>query len=639
MIAGLRRRADRFRELVLARPLLWAVVLGLLLAAPTMLMQFFTDDHILLSVCRAETVGGRDGSAHTRYLADRRDAFGMVSLYSFADGTLEDHRAAVASGFVPWWSVEGVKLHLWRPVSSYLGLLDYVLFGENPFPYHLHSAAWYLAMIAACWSVLRRTLPRSVAVLALVLYVLDESHITPVGWIANRHALIAGTFGLLGLAAHLRWCQEGWRPGGVLSMPLFALAFLAGEMALGVMAFVLAHAMFWPGRGTHDESPNRTERSAVPDWRWRLLHALPVVAVTAAWALIYKLNGFGGWGMGSYVDPVSAPGVFLLAAGPRAAVLFGNILGGPAGEVLTFIPGSLPVLVTLGVILIGAVAAWLRHAWPDLEPAERATLRWVIPGTLLSALPMLSAEQMSRHTLIAGLGGSVVLAVLIRSGRRAVSRQPKPSGRAWRALPIAATALAIWHLTVVPVSRYAGLAAMELVSRPCTRHAREAVALLAEEGNVASRNVIMLNAPHPFAGVYLASGAYHMDTPFPASWHWLPLSRDDLEMRRPDEHELQLVVKGRAFLTPGIQIMGRTPDAPLKLGDTTDCGPFTVTIDELSELHEPTRVTLRFSRSLEDTPLILLAWRDDGPHIVEVPAVGGATMLSVQRPWHALVPE
>ena len=110
MISRLRRAAARFTERVIARPLLWAMVFGVLLAAPTIFLGLFTDDHILLSVCQAQMEGGREGSAYTRYLSDRTDGLGVASIYSFADGTVEDHQAAVACGFIPWWSIEGVKL-------------------------------------------------------------------------------------------------------------------------------------------------------------------------------------------------------------------------------------------------------------------------------------------------------------------------------------------------------------------------------------------------------------------------------------------------------------------------------------------------------------------------------------------------
>jgi hypothetical protein len=615
------------------------MVFSLLFAAPTMLMRFFSDDHILLSICKAETEGGRDGSDHTRYLASRRDAFGLVSLYSFATGTPEDRRAAIASGFVPWWSVEGVKLNFFRPISSYLGLLDYVLFGDRPSPYHMHSVLWFLAMILAWWLVLKRVLPSPVAVLALFLFLLDESHIFPVAWIANRHSLIAGTFGLLGLAAHLRWCQAGWRPGWVLSMVMFALAFMSGEMALGIMAYVLAHALLWDGRKPPDESADQPNGVPSPTWQWRLVHALPVVAVTATWACVYKQNGFGGRGMGSYIDPTSDPGTYLLESVPRAAVLLGNILGGPVGETATVIPGSLSVLIVLGVLLVGGAVVWLRHAWGGLSRAERSLLRWLIPGAICSMAPTLAVDQMSRHTLVAALGGTVVLAVLIRSAWRSRSEREGAS-RATRVLATVAAALAIWHVAVIPVaSRLAAFGIMEGASRQCSRHVKEAGALLAGQEDPAKCNVIMLNSPRPFATHYLAFEAYHMDMPFPKSWHYFPLSRDALVVRRSTERELQLVVEGRAFLTPAIQTLARPPRVPLKVGYTEDCGAFAVRIDALSDRHEPIKTRLRFTGSPEDISLVLLLWEDAGPRIVSVPTVGTSVTLDVGRPWHALLPE
>ena len=125
-----RRFAERFRELVLARPLLWAMVFALLVALPTTMHPFFADDHVHLVLCEAATGGGRRPvNAQRRYLLNRRDAFGMVSLYAFMDGTPEGHRASITTGVAPWWAVEGLRFNFWRPLSSHLELLDFVLLG------------------------------------------------------------------------------------------------------------------------------------------------------------------------------------------------------------------------------------------------------------------------------------------------------------------------------------------------------------------------------------------------------------------------------------------------------------------------------------------------------------------------------
>ncbi|MHC4199794.1 MAG: copper resistance CopC family protein, partial [Planctomycetota bacterium] len=109
-------------------------------------------------------------------------------------------------------------------------------------------------------------------------------------------------------------------------------------------------------------------------------------------------------------------------------------------------------------------------------------------------------------------------------------------------------------------------------------------------------------------------------------------------LRRRDARTLELIVQGREFLTPDIQNMCRDPGFPLKVGDTVDCGAFTTTIDEMSEQQEPTQITLRFDRPLDEAFVLMLVWHDDGPQVVPAPAVGSTMTVSVRRPWHAHSP-
>ncbi len=102
---------------------------------------------------------------------------------------------------------------------------------RNALGYHLHSLAWYLAVVALFGVLLRRFLPGALGALALLLFTVDDAHLLPVGWISNRNALISTAGGLLGLWMHLEWREARKRQALPLSLASEQLAQqAAGEL-------------------------------------------------------------------------------------------------------------------------------------------------------------------------------------------------------------------------------------------------------------------------------------------------------------------------------------------------------------------------------------------------------------------------
>ncbi len=610
-MSAMRRLAARAAEIALAHPVAVAVALALLVALPTVGQPFLFDDHFHLAVCEAAT--GGEGS-RTTYLDRVRDAFGLVSLFEFFDGSEETTRAALTSGAAPWWTVDGLRISFWRPLSSHLGLLDFVLFGERAVLHHLHSVAWYLAMVLAWWLVLRGQLPRATAVLALLLFCVDEAHHMPVNWIANRHALVSGALGLVGLAAYLRGCDRGSWGWMALAAGLFGLGLLGGESALGVMAYAGAHALFRPAEP-------RISRGG-------RLARLSVVALPGAiWMTVYKLAGFGAWGSGSYLDPGSAPGEYLAAAGPRMVVLVGDHVTKFPADLWTFAPAMRPVLLTSGIVAVVGLALWLKVAWKDLDPRERATLRWTIPGALAALVPAVAVAPSSRQLLIPGLGGAVVLAVLIRSGWRVRSRWAEVPGPA-RIPAIVAIILAFMHLPSPPVSWWISTSVLTRIAREGTALTEQTAALLAQHGGGEGKDVFVLSAPDAGVGVYLPLELYRSDAPFPDSWHAISMAPLDLELTRTDARTLEISVpEGELLVTAG-ETIGRSPRFPMSVGDVVDLGAATVRVAEVGD-RGPTRLALEFPGGVDDPSLLLLTWHEGEMAAVPPPAEGETTAI----PW------
>ena len=163
-------------------------------------------------------------------------------LFNFADGRPETMSDLISRGPFPWFTLPELKLRFFRPLSSALLQLDTLVFKDALWLAHVHSTLWYLGLVALCRALYRRLVP-AVALLAAVLFALDDSHTMPVVWLANRNSLISVAFAWLGLWAHLRWREDAWKPGAPLSWLAYVTALLAGETGIAAMAYVVAYEL------------------------------------------------------------------------------------------------------------------------------------------------------------------------------------------------------------------------------------------------------------------------------------------------------------------------------------------------------------------------------------------------------------
>ncbi|MEZ4405485.1 MAG: hypothetical protein R3A52_03175 [Polyangiales bacterium] len=212
-------------------------------------------------------------------------------LFSFIRDTPADHAAIVGRGVLPWWTDPHLQIAMFRPLSSALAALDHALHGGDPLLSHLHSLAWWCAMLAALASLYRRLFSPRVAALATLFIALDDAASTPLAWLSNRNALVATAFGALALRA-LVDAVEGFAARSRLRAA-FALAALSGEYALAwVPAAVLV-----------------TLTAPEARVRWRSLAV--ALAPVGATLLAARLLGYGARATASYVDPFVDPARWL----------------------------------------------------------------------------------------------------------------------------------------------------------------------------------------------------------------------------------------------------------------------------------------------------------------------------------------
>lgn len=169
----------------------------------------------------------------------------LFGMFSFMDGTPEGAQVLKEAGIVPWWTFEGIKAAFWRPLTEFTHWLDYQLWAGTPWLMHVHSLLWLGAVIWVIAKLYRRIIGSEwVAGLAGLLFAIDNAHGIPAGFICNRNTLIAAFFGGLTLLAHVRWRQDGWRPGTVWGPLCYLLGLLSKESALATGAYLFAYTLF-----------------------------------------------------------------------------------------------------------------------------------------------------------------------------------------------------------------------------------------------------------------------------------------------------------------------------------------------------------------------------------------------------------
>jgi hypothetical protein len=322
---------------------------------------------------------------------------GGLDLFTFTVGDRADNHGLMDVGvMLPWWTDETLRISFFRPLAALTHVLDERLWSASPTMMHVHSLAWLFAMLLAAALVYVRLDDEApiVAGLGFLLYAFCDAQATIVAWIANRNALIAGTFAFLTIFAHDAW-RRGKRPAmGIGAAMAFAAALAAGELAIGAVGYLVSHAVF-----VEKGPPLRRARSL-----------LPYVVLVVAWRLGWARAGFGAHGSGAYIDPLADPSGFLAAAPVKLVMLTHAQFSVPPADVAFLAPPShRPLQVTVGALTI-LVVVWL------LAPFARDSKgRFWAFGSFLALLPLAATFPSNRMLLFVGLGAMALLARLFRA--------------------------------------------------------------------------------------------------------------------------------------------------------------------------------------------------------------------------------
>ena len=576
--------------------MLWAVaLLSVVLALPSLFADFYADDQTMVLTIEGVAPAAIPGPFH---------------LYSFMTGAPGERDSLVRQSALPWWTVDGIRLSFFRPLSSALLVLDHAVAGRHPLFYHLHSITWYVLAVLAAALLFRRLLPEREASLAALLFAASPAHWMLAAWPSARHVAISGGLAIIALLLHLdaRKQREAGSRGRSLtcaSLLCAALSLCGGETGLGVFGYIAAYELI--GR----REPLSLRLRALAPWG----------ALFFAYAAMYKGLGFGVRGAGGYVDPIAQTRTYLELLPSRFAVYLAAALLCIPSELSMIVPSTGRILAALGVVAALAFAGMLRRALRALDSELERTLAWLLVGAFLAMFPEAASIPGDRVLFLPNLAVMASLAVVILHA----GRIGQPVIFTW--LARAGVALfALVHVALAPLSFAFG--AWQFAT---SSHAALDAAAKAEIPVRPGLVVAGIGLADPLVGMYLPSSLYIAPRlePRPTALQLLSTSAHDHLVKRTDDRSLEITVLNGALLEGALEFLFRPESAPLRAGDRLPLGAWTVHILEESA-GRPTRFSVLFDRSLDDPSVALLIWKDGALRSLAAPSLGKQVLVKHQ---------
>lgn len=508
-------------------------------------------------------------------------------LFSFSKGDPAEVHALMSKGSLAWWSHPELKLCALRPLSSLLMALDVALFGHAAVWHHAHSLLWWSLMLLALAVLLRRLLPPRWAALALLLYALDECHTYPIGWLANRNAIVSATFCFLALHAHVRHREDGWARGRWLSPLLLLLGFCGGEYALCILPFFVLYELF-SGPGSRGQ-------------RARALG--PMLALFFIYVAVHRAMGFGSFASNVYVDPVREPLAWLDIARFRVPILVADMfLAIPTGK-LALTPDLMKLQSNLGPVALAVVGITLPGVWRRLDARGRTRLLWLSLASIFAILPVSSSFVSARLLLIPAAGGHVIVAAMILDAGDRL-RDPAVRRRISTALrTILAAALLVAHMGL---ATWWGVEETRNIYRLNEGTRQAALLMPIDDERLPRQRHVVLVAGDPMTLLYPALVRWVEGHPLPRSRWVLSMAPYPHLLTRTSDNAFEMAVVGGTMLMGQVERLFRRGAYPFAVGEQVRLDGMTITMLAVDGDGRPFKVRFEFETSLDDPDLVFL---------------------------------
>ncbi|HLK40860.1 MAG TPA: hypothetical protein VKU41_29100 [Polyangiaceae bacterium] len=565
----------------LARPggVYRVAVVAVLLLAPTIGAGFAIDDYFHLLA-----VQGRFGVP-----------IGPLDLFRFMPRDFAERAYLREIGFAAWWFPASSQISYFRPLASLWHYVDYRLWPGAPWLMHMENLLLYAGLVIAAGEIYRRQLgPPWVAGLAAALYAFDHSHGGPVGWIANRNAILSALLGVLSLLAHQTWRERGRAPDAAASAALLALSLLSAESGVAIVGYVAAYAAF-------------LDRGSL---RARAASLAPCALVVVAWRVGYRALGYGIVHSGISADPLGDPGPFVRRAVQSVPIqMASDVVGIPADPLVAAAPHLLPRAAAAALVVLAALVA---AAWPLLRGDRPA--RFFASGALMSALPLGATLPTDRYLFWTGLG---LMGLIARLCGEVDGGAGPSAARATRW--IAGTCLVIHGIAsplLLPMRAF-GFAALH-------DNYERVVATLPDDPAISKKTLVLVNAPNDLVAAMLPVLQMARGAPVAAHTYLLYSGLGDVEVTRAGLASLELTSHNGWLASVTDRTLRSTPFA---VGQHVELDRMRVDVLAVTPDARAARVRFTFPERLEDPSLVFVTWGLRGLSPVQPPALGTTTIV------------
>ena len=586
-------------------PITWGIIAALLVAVPQITYyDFIATDQV--------HVGVLEGVVNYPGLSP-------FSLYRIADGKGEQVAKLVSDGPLPWYTNPNYKLYFCRHLPSLLITLTHKICGMNPTGYYIHNLLWYVLLVILVGLLVRRIVPDTgssfahpAAYLTVIFFAFSTIHLEVIFYSSARWTFVAAAFGLAGLLAHIKWREQNWKPGRLLSLIAFLLALFTGEAALAALAYLLAYELFGTG------GPLKKKINAL----------LPAAILVFIYLIFYAAMGYGAGGSDYYHNPLTDPITYFVNLPVKLAAILGDMFVGTLSLFWLDLTAPFQRLLIYGIAALTLIICGLLlyPVWKEAHAEQRRGIKWLIIGSIASMFPLASAFPGGRVVIIPFIGGSIVLAFIVHYWWKRLRKNLK-SPLAWIG---GLVCIGIFFLHCL-LSSYFWFAGSRMLQ-----------AYLKGQKDFNKEKVLNEILPHQKA-VFLSSDFestlfFHYfyrkihRLPMPASWWELSFSNHKHRYLRTAENKLELEITGEKVweFFDGWGMRSRKPS--LKKGDLIELSPeLQVRILE-TERKVPTRMEFIFDHSLDDDRYRFFGIKDNRPYCLPPPPVGQSFKLKVNKP-------